>query len=322
MPAGAAITPLDRGGYNNKLFLVESPGEPRRVLRIYGNHANPKYVQHEMMVLMHLAQQHLPFAVPAPVLTKRGEPTALVGNTNRQLMVLIPYIEGDNPSPFNLDHAEAVGEAIAILIRAMRHINARGMRLPQPFNQLGQVHPLVAEPMEAMDMLGSLLPKDQKTRMNTLLAMTIEGADKIYRALPSQLIHGDLIPGNMLIVNNRISGILDFEACAMNPVVMEVAIALDSWLWDAIGTGNEWERVKRFGKGYTKSAHLNKVEVEAIPTLMLLRNAHVLMHMVGRFVADLTPYVDIESWIESMLNVDAWLTINRRKLIEAVAGWG
>ena len=322
IPAGANITPLDRGGYNNKLFRVDVAGQAPLVMRIYGNHANPKYIQHEMVVLMHLAQQKLPFAVPAPVLTRRGEPSALVGNTNRQLIVLIPLIPGVNPSPLNLEHAEAVGEAVAILVNAMRKIDARGLRLPQPFNQLGQVHPLIPDPFAAMDCLGSLVPKDHKVRINALLDTVIDSAAKIYRALPSQLIHGDLIPGNLLIDQNRITGVLDFEACALNPSVMEVAIALDTWLWDALGTGKEWERLSRFGVGYTKVGRLSQVEIEAIPMLVLLRNAHVLMHMVGRFVGNLSPYIDVESWIESTLNIDAWMTLNRRHLVEAIAGWG
>ncbi len=322
IPPGAAIAPLERGGYNNKLFRVEQVGQPVRVLRIYGNHANPKFIQHEMVVLMHLAQQKLPFAVPAPILTRRGEPSALIGNTHRQLVVLIPFIAGENPTPLNLDHAEAVGEVIAVLIKALRKIDARGMRLPQPFNQLEQVHPLVPDPYTAMETLGSLAPKDHKLRVNAIIETVLEGAAKIYGALPLQLIHGDLIPGNMLIDDkNCITGVLDFEACALNPAVMEVAIALDTWLWDALGTGKEWERVRRFGIGYAKVAALTPIEIEAIPTLILLRNSHVLMHMIGRFVGNLSPYVDVENWIDSMLNVDAWLTLNRRHLLDAVGAW-
>ncbi len=321
IPPGAVIAPLERGGYNNKLFRVEQVGQPTCVLRIYGNHANPKYIQHEMVVLMHLMQHKLPFAVPAPILTRRGEPFALIGNTNRQLLVLIPLIPGENPTPLNLTHAEAVGEAIAVLVKAMRQIDARGMRLPQPFNQLGRVHPLVPDPYVALEALGSLIPKDQKVRVNAIIDTVIEGAANIYRSLPLQLIHGDLIPGNMLIDNDCITGILDFEACALNPAVMEVAIALDTWLWDVMGSGAEWERVRRFGAGYAKVAKLTPTEIEAIPALILLRNAHVLMHMVGRFVGDLSPYIDVENWIESMLNVDAWLTLNRRHLVEAVGAW-
>ena len=184
------------------------------------------------------------------------------------------------------------------------------------------MHPLIPDPFAAMDCLGSLVPKDHKVRINALLDTVIDSAAKIYRALPSQLIHGDLIPGNLLIDQNRITGVLDFEACALNPSVMEVAIALDTWLWDALGTGKEWERLSHFGVGYTKVRRLSQVEIEAIPTLVLLRNAHVLMHMVGRFVGNLSPYIDVESWIESTLNIDAWMTLNRRHLVEAIAGWG
>ena len=41
----------------------------------------------------------------------------------------------------------------------------------------------------------------------------------------------------------------------------------------------------------------------------------------GRFLSNLTPFVDIEHWIESMLRVDAWLMLSRDTLKRHAAEW-
>ena len=99
LPRGTVAQPMDHGGYNNKLFRVDD-GDERFVLRVYGNHANPKFIQHELSVLMSLNQQLKrqsppPFMVPVPVITKRGELWTLAVDSQtgaRQLMVLIPFL--------------------------------------------------------------------------------------------------------------------------------------------------------------------------------------------------------------------------------------
>ena len=53
VPASVTIAPLDRGGYNNALFGVSVNGSMPYVLRVYGNHANPKFIQHETVRQIH-----------------------------------------------------------------------------------------------------------------------------------------------------------------------------------------------------------------------------------------------------------------------------
>jgi homoserine kinase type II len=321
VPATAEVTPLDRGGYNNSLYRVTINGASPYVLRVYGNHANPKYIQHELTVLSHLQARGLPFAVPAPIPTKRNELWAMSSDGRaRKLMVLLPFIPGDNPQESDLAQAEAAGEAMAILLGGLREVNVRGLQAPQPYIELGRVHPLVPDAYEAMNCLGSLAPNSVKKRIDAILEYLFEQTKPI-KALPQQLIHGDLITGNMLMEGARMTGILDFENCTANPRAMDFAIALDAWSWDALGTGNEWARMDALGRGYARVSKLTDAEIAALPALILLRNASVLMHLVGRFLSNLTPYVDIENWLDSMLKIDAWLTLNKHKLLDRAGGW-
>jgi homoserine kinase type II len=171
-----------------------------------------------------------------------------------------------------------------------------------------------------MNCLGSLTPNSVKKRIDAILEYLFEQTKPI-KALPQQLIHGDMITGNMLMEGACVTGVLDFENCTTNPRVMDLAIALDAWAWDALGTGDEWARMDALGQGYSRVNKLTNAEIATLPALILLRNASVLMHLVGRFLSNLTPYVDIENWLDSMLKIDAWLTLNKGQLLEHAAKW-
>jgi homoserine kinase type II len=272
-------------------------------------------------VLSQLQGQNLPFMVPAPIPTRRGELWAMsLDDRARKLMVLLPFIPGQNPPTDDLAQAEAAGEALGHLLKALSTISTRGLQAPQPYIELGRVHPLVPDPFEAMNCLGSLTKKSVKLRIEAILER-IHEETKSLKALPHQLTHGDFINGNILMDGPRVTGVLDFENCTTNPRVMDFAIALDTWSWDALNTGEEWLRIDSIGRGYSRVSKLTAAEITALPSLILLRNASVLMHLVGRFLANLSPYVDVESWLDSMLKIDAWLTLNRERLIERVRKW-
>jgi Ser/Thr protein kinase RdoA (MazF antagonist) len=320
VPVGTTLAPMEQGGYNNELFKVQA-GERALALRVYGNHANPKYIQHELTLLWHLNAKQLPFAVPVPILTRRNEMwTVQPVGRERKLMMLIPFIAGANPPVNNLAQAEAAGEALAILLDAMKEIDLRGLPGPQPVTELGRVHPLVPDPFEAMNCVGSLASKEFKARVNAMLESIYENL-KAVKALPHQLTHGDFINGNILMDGAKVTGVLDFENSAINPRAIDLAIAIDTWSWDALGTGNEWARIDALGQGYSRAGKLSEREIALLPALMLLRNASVLMHLVGRFLGNLSPYADIEGWVDAMLRLDAWLTMNGRKLMDRAMSW-
>lgn len=319
VPAGCVLRPLGRG-YNNYLYrLHDSAGASLPyVLRVYGNHANPKYIQHEMDVLAQLAKQALPFVVPAPIPTRRGELWALVDNGQHvRLMVLIPFIRGENPVVYDLEQAEGAGEAMAILHAALARVESRGVGAPRPYIELGRVHPLVPDPFEAMRAVGSLASRVDVARVDAVLER-IYAHEKRIRALPQQLIHGDYITGNLLMEGPRVTAVLDFENCAFNPRSMDFAIAVDAWCWDVMGSERAWERVAALARGYGRAGRFNDEEIALLPVMVLLRNANVLMHLVGRFLGNLSPYVDVASWLESLARVDAWLTLHGERLTSEV----
>ncbi len=265
LPANTAVQPLARGGYNNHLFRVDVGGVPSFVLRQYGNHNNPRMIEHELSVLLQLQRQKLPFSVPAPVFTKRGEICATVpGPDGLILLVLLPFIAGTNPDIANLAQCRAVGAAIAQLGQAMKKVDVRGLRLPPPYVELERVHPLVSEPLLALDDVDELaggIDAGLRARVNAILERVIAESQTRWKKLGEQLTHGDMIPGNVMVAGDRVVALIDFENCALNPRAMDLASALDTWLFDVLGKPGElWQRFQALGAGYTSAQKLSKDE--------------------------------------------------------------
>ncbi|MCX6020042.1 MAG: phosphotransferase, partial [Chloroflexi bacterium] len=301
LPSSCVIEPLARGGYNNFLFGVRPcTGAPiTNVLRVYGNHSSARHIEHELAALLQLQRQKLPFSVPTPEITRRGEICATtITAEGQRLMVLLPFLPGVNPNTADLAQAEAVGRTIAQLLRAMKKLDVRGVRLPPPARDLDRVHPLITDALLAPEELGSLLDEQKCIAVQDVLARTIEATEACWKSLGSQLTHGDVIPGNVLVEGTHVTAVLDFENCALNPPAMDLAGALDTWLWDVIGRDALWERFNALGHGYSSVTRLSSKEITALPTLIRLRNAVVLMHLIGRFLGGLSPFIDVESWIE------------------------
>jgi len=46
------------------------------------------------------------------------------------------------------------------------------------------------------------------------------------------LIHQDLFPDNLLVLDGKLAAVLDFEQATRGPLIYDVAVALNAWCWD------------------------------------------------------------------------------------------
>lgn len=326
LPADTVVQPLGQGGYNNHLYRVDVSGRPTFVLREYGNHNSPRMIEHELSVLLQLQRHKLPFRIPGPEITRRGELCATVDTSaGIRLLVLLPYVNGVNPDPANLTQCKQIGAAIAQLGQALKKVDVRGLRLPPSYRALDRVHPMVPDPLMALtdaEELGLDVAADTAERMNALLERVRNAADTAWKGLGEQLTHGDVIPGNVMVSGDTVAALIDFENCALNPRAMDLAGALDTWLFDVLYKPDQlWKRFDALGTGYTGVVKLARAELQALPMLILLRNASVLMHLCGRFIAGLTPAIDVESWLDSLITLDSWLEKNGAELVARAERW-
>jgi len=153
--------------------------------------------------------------------------------------------------------------------------------LPPPRNDwdrdLTRLHPRVTR----LSGLIEELPADRRGAVARVFERVQVGPE-----LPRQIVHGDLARSNVLMVGERVTGILDLEFVCPGYRAMDLAAGL--WFFGADGPAAE-----AFQRGYLARCELTSAELAAVPDLRLLREATSLVHWYGRRLEGLTSAADV-----------------------------
>jgi homoserine kinase type II len=257
----------------------------RAVLRVYDTHRDRNKIEFEHAVLQKLAVLDLPFNIPVPILTVTGETLVQLEDGEGKFACLFGYIEGESPAEQDSVFYESFGEAAGTLSAVLADVSPEIPAVYRPYYELEQSYPLCSR--EALR--GLLLdPPGAIKGLTAELKVLVEAyegvADSLdqLKALPHQLVHGDLNASNLLLdAENaaQVTALLDFEFCTWDVRAMEAAVILSGMLCH-----EEEERIIRdFWRGFSRKTTLTAEEIAAIPTLILLRKVDVFLHFVTRY---------------------------------------
>lgn len=170
-------------------------------------------------LMEHLAQRGYPSAMPLPdntgqtLSTLNGKPAAIVARLTGQ-SVLFP----------TLNQCAAVGRALGDLhvlgqSYGGRCANDRGVAWREATAQ-------------------QLLPR-ASAEHRTLIADELEAQRAIdWSALPQGVIHADLFKDNVLFVDERLTGVIDFYYACNDALLYDLAVTLNDWCAEADGRLN------------------------------------------------------------------------------------
>jgi homoserine kinase type II len=295
-------------GVNNRSWLVTTASDSF-VLKTYRDVTDPDRLAFEHALLGALDAARLPFAVPAPIPASSGVTAVAVGDERWSLFRRISGRAAERDSE---PDARRAGEALATLHVALASVALHpAMPVPDTYGDLASVHPAVPDPVGALDRL-----------LGAEVAMLAAGAMARWHELtagwPTQLIHTDFYPANVLVTGDAVSGILDFEYAGRGHRAMDVAIGLAAFSTGDVLDGWSWPVFDAFAGGYLSRLPLGRDEIEAIPLLMLAREATSLVHWLGRHAHDLTDRADIEDRGLRLLVLDRWLEGNQDRLVHVL----
>jgi len=308
-------------GVNNTTSFIETR-EGRFVLRVYETHRDEEKVRFEHDVLLRLAELELPIRMPAPVRTSDGN--TYVRTPDGKLAALFRYIDGKPPDLGDLGQLRQFGEATAHLSRALASIRTERQAAYPPYYEIEHAHPRCSLSQLLELCVHPPAPFDDEglARMLAELAPSITG---LKRELPRlgnlkhQLIHGDLNASNALADEaGRISAILDFEFVTYDLRVMEAAVFLSDMVRSGEAAGSSLNRAEAFLTGYCSLLELTGEEIEALPSLMLLRRLDVLIHFLGRYWDGIDGPEQTMRQIAGMHAMSRWLERNEAALREVL----
>ncbi len=211
-------------GVSNSNWLVETTGSgdaegfggTRFILTLYERRIDYADLPYFLGLLDHLASKGCP--VPRTMHDRSGASWRMVEGKAAALIEFLPGVSPTRPTPAQ---ARAVGAVLANLhLAAQDFPGARANAMDFP----ASAAILEACGAEALATIDPALP--------AMIAAAREAAALDLAGLPQSQTHTDLFPDNVLMLGDRVTGLIDFYFACTGPMVLDLAVTHAAWCFD------------------------------------------------------------------------------------------
>jgi homoserine kinase type II len=245
---------------SNSNWLIETAGRGARdgavgarfILTMYETRTDIADLPFFLGLLDHLAARHCP--VPRTIHDRANRAFRL---HEGKALALIEFLPGVSVSEPTAAQARAVGAALAQVHLAAadfpdRRENALG---PQGWHALAEA--CGAEGLASID-----------PELATLVERELARLDRQWPAdLPSSVIHADLFPDNVLMLGDRVTGLIDFYFACNDITAYDLAVTHAAWCFGSDGRRFDPALSRALLAGYAGVRALSGAERAALPIL-------------------------------------------------------
>jgi len=206
-------------GVSNSNWLVETTGG-RFILTMYEHRVDAADLPFFLGLLDHLSSKGSP--VPRTIHDRTGAAFRTIHAKAVALIEFLPGVSIDTPRPVQ---ARAVGEALAGI-----HLAAADFPGERE-NTMGLAawRKLLGDCGERLTEIDAALPD--------LVAGELDYLEANWPSeLPRSVIHADLFPDNVLMLGNRVSGLIDFYFACTDIMAYDLAVTHAAWCFAADGS--------------------------------------------------------------------------------------
>lgn len=249
-------------GVSNSNWLVETTGsggavdasgaaQTRFILTMYERRIELDDLPFFLGLLDHLSAKNGP--VPRTIHDRTGKASRMLEGKAVALIEFLPGVSIENPSEAQ---AHAVGKSLAGIhlasadFPASRDNDLRPSDWQKLFDQCGQ----------HLGEIDPALPLAVARYMPGLLSDWPEG-------LPHSTIHADLFPDNVLMLDNEVSGLIDFYFACTDITAYDLAVTHAAWCFTGRETVYRPEIGAALMAGYEAVRPLSDAERQALPLL-------------------------------------------------------
>ncbi|PXA99803.1 homoserine kinase [Nostoc sp. 3335mG] len=237
-------------GVENSNYLVDT-SDARFILTLYEKRVAADDLPYFMALLDHLASRGNP--VPPAIPDRDGR---LIHELEGRPACLIQFLSGVSVTQPTPAQARAAAEAMGRM-----HAGLSDFSLNRP-NSMG-----IDTWAEQLTRCG----RDLDAIDNGLFDRLSAALDRIIaqwpRHLPSSAIHADLFPDNVLMLGDRVTGLIDFYFACTDIRAYDVAVMHGAWAFDGTGRAYDDEVGGALLAGYQSSFGLSEDERAALPIL-------------------------------------------------------
>ena len=208
-------------GVSNSNWLVETTGSgdsgTRFILTLYERRIDYADLPYFLGLLDHLAGKGCP--VPRTMHDREGASWRMVEGKAAALIEFLPGVSPTRPTPAQ---ARAVGEVLANL-----HLAAAD------FPQTRANAMDFAASAAILETCGSQALATIDPALPAMIGHARAAAALDLAALPQSQTHTDLFPDNVLMLGDRVTGLIDFYFACTGPMVLDLAVTHAAWCFDA-----------------------------------------------------------------------------------------
>lgn len=236
---------IPAGIENTNYFVTTTHG--RYVLTLFEklqSHELPFYLK----LMAHLSNHDVP--CPCPVANLRNE---LSGMLNGKPAALVSFLAGQDLKAPEARHCTQVGDVLAAM-----HVAGKSYRLrmdnPRGPKWWRAVMPEIVPFLPAEE--ARLLREE--VRFQSL---------QRWSDLPRGVVHADLFRDNVLFVDDRVSGVIDFYFACTDTLLYDIAVTVNDWCLDKDG-GLHPARTAALLEAYRGRRALTAAEAKAWPVML------------------------------------------------------
>jgi homoserine kinase type II len=236
-------------GVENSNYLVDTT-KGRFILTLYEKRVDAGDLPFFVAILDHLAARHC--LVPRMLPDRNG---VAIQTLERRPACLIEFLTGVSLSHPNAAQAHNAGAALAAMHLALADFS--GGR-PDSFR------PAALADFAARDGFDF---EAIQPGLDGRVTRELEAIGGIAETLPSGIVHGDLFPDNVLMIGDRVTGLIDFYFAASGLLAWDLAVMHGAWAFDATGTHYDAAVGDALVAGYESARPLSAAERAAMPLL-------------------------------------------------------
>jgi homoserine kinase type II len=236
-------------GVENSNFILQTDRNTF-ILTLYEKRVSADDLPFFLGLLAHLTTRHVP--CPMPVRNRAGMEWTTV---NGRPAAILGWLDGLSLDYPDAAHCSEAGAALAQL-----HDAGKDFPLTRT-NGLG----LSGWAALANATLGRA--DTVQAGLSELIGSTLAELQRSWpRALPGGIIHADLFPDNVLFMNGKVSGLIDFYFACHDFYAYDLAVMLNAWCFDADSTYNT-TKGRSLVNAYCKRRPLDDAETSFLPVL-------------------------------------------------------
>ena len=235
-------------GVTNSNYLIQT-AHSNYILTIF-EHNNIEELPFYIDLMTYLAKEN--FLCPRPIENKNGQALGLL---KEKPALMVSFLDGKEKVIRSPKSCYLVGQYLAKL-----HLTANNF-------------PQLNKNTRGLDWVSDMylnLKKYLSLEDQGILELEInyhKEMDKV--ELPEGIIHGDLFKDNVLFLNDKVSGFIDFYYACNEKFIYDIAIAINDWCIDQDGQINK-SMFLEFIKGYQSKRKLTDNEQEYLNVALRL----------------------------------------------------